>query len=511
LVGHEVREAARMNVQAKTSGTRMSDLQRELSDPQRADAVARVRKKMNELGVDYIYLQYISITGRVMGKASPTRHWESLAKKGVQTFMGGVTNVFPDRHGRLIGFPANAHEVIALPDPETFCQLPWNKRMARVFCTLFYMEEDAEKGGMYFDVDCRGALKRNDAAFRAAHSGLHMRVGCEPEMLWLKKPSDPNIPYEGTTKPYAYHIEQFEQLSHVWLKVYEYAIAMGIDIVQGDHEDAPGQVELNFMFDDAVKTADRLSTYRQICAQVARENGLIACFMTKPYMGISANGCHHNLSLWSGGTAEVQELVDGPLPGMDDVFAYTKGGRNELRDERETWKPAEIGRHALGGLLEHLPGMTAIACSTINSYRRLNDTGLWAPLAINWGLQNRSCAVRVSSPDRFEYRPPDSMVNPYLMMSALLTSMDDGLKRRIDPGPPEERNLVEVMRSGESVRRIPMNLYEALEALKSDPVVLASMPGRMHDVYDWYKRDEWDRFIWQSSDWDVATYLDCLP
>ncbi len=442
------------------SGKGESDLQREVADPQRTDMVKRVRQKIDELGVDYIYLQYISITGRIMGKASPARHWESLAKKGVQTFMGGVTNVFPDRHGRLIGFPANAHEVVALPDPETFCQLPWNKRMARVFCTLFYMEEDADKGGQFFDVDCRGALKRNDAAFRQTQNGLHMRVGCEPEMLWLKKTGDPNAPYDGTTKPYAYHIDQFEQLSHVWLKVYEYAIAMGIDIVQGDHEDAPGQVELNFMFDDAVKTADRLTTYRQICSQVARENNLIACFMTKPYMGTSANGCHHNLSLWSGGASEVVPLVGSPLPGMDDVFAHTKGGKNEFRDERETWRPSEIGRHALGGILEHLPGMNAIACSTVNSYRRLHDTGLWAPLAINWGLQNRSCAVRVSSPDRFEYRPPDSMVNPYLMMSALTAAMDDGLKRRLDPGEPEERNLVEVMRAGEEVRRIPMTLFE---------------------------------------------------
>jgi glutamine synthetase len=134
---------APMTIHTKPAG--VSDLQRELSDAKRTDYLSRVRKKIDELGVDYIYLQYVSLTGRVMGKAAPARHWESLAKKGVQTFMGGVTNVFPDRHGRLIGFPANAHEVIALPDPETFCQLPWNKRMARVWCTLFYMEEDAEK------------------------------------------------------------------------------------------------------------------------------------------------------------------------------------------------------------------------------------------------------------------------------------------------------------------------------------------------------------------------------
>jgi glutamine synthetase len=330
-------------------------------------------------------------------------------------------------------------------------------------------------------------------------------------MLWLKKGSSPDIPFEGTTRPYAYHIEQFEQLSEVWLKVYEYSIAMGLDIIQGDHEDAPGQVELNYMFDEPLRSADRLTTYRQICAQVARESGLIACFMTKPYMGTSANGCHHNISLWSGGEAEVVKLTEGPQPGLDDVFTYCKGGRNEFRDEKETWKPAEIGRHALGGLLEHLSGMTAIACSTINSYRRLNDTGLWAPLAKSWGLQNRSCAVRVSSPDRFEYRPCDSMVNPYLMMAALYVSMDDGLEHRIDPGQPEERNLVEVMNAGEHVERIPMNLNDALNALRDDPVVRKALPGRMYEVYDAYKRDEWDRFIWEASDWDVKTYLDCLP
>ena len=79
---------------------------------------------------------------------------------------------------------------------------------------------------------------------------------------------------------------------------------MGLDMIQGDHEDAPGQLELNWMFDDVLRNADRLTTYRQICAQVARENGIFACFMTKPFMGVSASGCHHNMSLWRGGEDE---------------------------------------------------------------------------------------------------------------------------------------------------------------------------------------------------------------
>ena len=486
-----------------------TDLDSCLAEPGRDDLVRQVRDKIDELGVVYIYVEYISITGRIMGKAVPSRHWEEVAAKGVQTWLGGVTNVFADRDGNLIGFPPNASELLALPDPETFCQLPWNKRMARVYCTCFWSREDPEKPGVYLDSDSRGNLKRIDAQFRADH-GMHLRVGCEPEMLWLK-PGDDKVPYKGTTKPYAYHIDQFEQLSDVWLRVYDYAIAMGIDIIQGDHEDAPGQIELNWAYDDALRTSDRLTTYRQICAQVAREFDLLAVFMSKPYMGMPANGCHHNVSLWTGGAGEVARLVDDPLPGMDGVFTYSRGGTNVFRDEDEVWLPAETGRYALGGMLKHLNALTAIGASTVNSYRRLNDTGMWAPVGASWGLQNRSCAIRVSSPDRFEFRVADSMVNPYLMQAALLRAFDDGIVNAIDPGEPEERNFAEVMASGEEIARIPTTLRDALDELAADEVIKSALPGDLHGIYDWYKRDEWNRFIWQVSDWDVKTYLDCLP
>ncbi len=488
----------------------MSDLEQYMATPGRDELVRAVRAKIDELGVDYIYYQYISITGRIMGKAVPARHWEAMASDGLQTWLGGVANVFADRHGNLIGFPPNASELLALPDPETFCQLPWNKRMARVFCTVFWSREDPEHAEEYLDSDTRGNLRRVENDFRAAHNGMHMRVGCEPEMLWLK-PGEGNEPYSGTTKPYAYHIDQFEQLSDVWLRVYDYSIAMGIDIIQGDHEDAPGQVELNYTYDEALRTSDRLTTYRQICAQVAREFGLIAVFMSKPYMGMPANGCHHNISVWSGGEAKVQDLVPGSLPGMDEVFAYTSGGKNEFRDEEQKWLPADIGRYALGGMLKHLNALTAIGSSTVNSYRRLNDLGMWAPVGASWGLQNRSCAVRVSSPDRFEFRAVDSMVNPYLMQAALYKSFDDGITNKIDPGDPQERNIAEMMMAGEDVNRIPNTLRDAMDALAQSDVIKSAMPGNLYTIYDWYKRDEWERFIWEVSDWDVKTYLDCLP
>jgi len=233
--------------------------------------------------------------------------------------------------------------------------------------------------------------------------------------------------------------------------------------------------------------------------------------MSKPYMGMPANGCHHNISLWSGGESAPVSLVSGPAPGMDEVFSYATGGTNEFRDSNEVWMPSATGQWALGGMLEHLDALVAIGASTVNSYRRLNDTGMWAPVGHSWGLQNRSCAIRVSSPDRFEFRCVDSMVNPYLLQSALLKAMDSGLRNKTDPGQPEERNFVDVINAGEPVKRIPTTLRDALDALALDDTVKSALPGDLYGIYDWYKRDEWNKFIWETSDWDVKTYLDCLP
>jgi len=381
-----------------------------------------------------------------------------------------------------------------------------------VFCTVFHMREDKANPGGFMTADCRGNLRRLHAAFQAKHGGLHMRHGCEPEMMWLHKGADGGHAH-GPTKPNAYHVDQFETLAPVFLKAIAYSRAMGLDMIQGDHEDAHGQLELNFMFDEALRTCDRLTTYRQICARVAREHDLIACFMTKLFIKMSANGCHHNISLWRDGAEQIVGLRQDPRPAMDDVFTYRRGGVNTFLDPQNPghWLPSTLGRHAVGGILAHLPALTAIGASTVNSYRRMMDQGLWAPVYADWGFQNRTCALRVSAPGRMEYRSVDPMVNPYLMAAALIQAMDDGLTRALDPGEPEERNIYEAMEAGKQVRRLPSNLGQALDALDADPVVQSALPGDMLRLYREYKRDEWDQFNATVSDWDVARYLDCLP
>jgi glutamine synthetase len=463
-----------------------TDLERFVEAEGRADAIKEVRRRIDAEGIQYVYYQFPSVTGRIMGKGVPAQHWETIAQKGFQLVYGATANLFTDRHGNYIGYGPEAAELVGIPEPETFAVLPWDTRVARVWCVCFRNREEREGGGEYLSSDCRGNLKRLQAEFEES-TGLHLRSGTEPEMMWLKLNEDGTPSVEGMTKPYCYHIDQFSELQPIIHRVVEYGQALGLDMIQGDHEDAPGQIELNFGFDRAERTADNLSTFRQVCKAVGRELGAFPCFMPKPFMGVSANGCHHNISLWEGDT------------------------NSFMPDTEDQQKPSQLGLYAIGGILEHLAALTAVTASTVNSYRRLWDTGFWAPVFADWGYQNRTTALRVSAPGRFEYRTVDSAVNPYLSLSGLLAAMRDGIERKLDPGEPEERNIYEAMEAGKEVKRLPMAFGDALDALEEDDVIKDALPGDMYRVFMHYKRDEWERHCAHVSDWDVTEYLDVLP
>jgi glutamine synthetase len=490
----------------------MTDVQDFVNTPGRDEKVREVRKKIDELGVTYIYYQFVSVTGRIMGKGAPAAHWERFSEKGFQLVYGSTANLFIDRHGDYIGYGPEAWELVGIPEPETFVQLPWDKRVARVFCTLFRGREHPDNPGAYLTSDCRGNLRRIHQQFQNEHDGLHLRAGTEPEMMWLKKDEN-GKPAGGYSNPFCYHIDQFESLRPVFMRVIEYAQQMGLDVIQGDHEDAPGQLELNWNFDEVLRNADRLTTYRQICAQVAREFGIIACFMSKPFMNLSANACHTNISLWKGGETELRDCGNEDLAGLEGPFIYATGGTNAFVSGNDNPRdPGPIGKQALGGLIHHSRGLSVLGASTVNSYRRLMDIGFWAPVYACWGYQNRTTSIRMSSPDRFEYKTVDSMHNPYLLSSGLLVAMDQGIKNEMDPGAPEEGNIYDKM---DELKRdyinLPTSLGEALEALREDEIVQNALPGEMYRVFEHYKRNEWENFLGTVTEWDVEQYLDCLP
>jgi len=242
-----------------------TDLEQFVDADGRSDRVAEVRKRIDAEGITYIYYQFISVTGRIMGKGVPAPHWERMAHKGFQLVYGSTANLFVDRHGNYIGYGPEAWELVGIPEPETFTTLPWDPRVARVWCTCFRNREDHDGPSSFLTSDCRGNLRRIQAELEE-RTGMHLRAGMEPEMMWLKLNPDGTPSVEGKTKPYCYHIDQFSELQPIIHKVIEYGQKMGLDMIQGDHEDAPGQIELNFNFDRAEETADRLTTRRVVDA-----------------------------------------------------------------------------------------------------------------------------------------------------------------------------------------------------------------------------------------------------
>ena len=180
------------------------DLEKFVEAEGRNDKIKEVRKMIDELGIEYLYLQFVSITGKIMGKGIPADHWENIAQKGFQLVYGATANLFTDRHGNYIGYGPEAKELVGIPDPETFCQLPWDKKVARVFVTCFRNREERENPGAHLTSDCRGNLRIHAQEFKKKH-GYQLRVGTEPEMMWLTKNEDGTPTGKGFSKPYCYH------------------------------------------------------------------------------------------------------------------------------------------------------------------------------------------------------------------------------------------------------------------------------------------------------------------
>ena len=211
-----------------------TDLERFVGADGRADLVKDVRRRIDAEGITYIYYQFPSVTGRIMGKGVPAQHWETIAEKGFQLVYGATANLFTDRHGEYIGYGPEAAELVGVPEPDTFQPLPWDAKVARVWCICFRNREEREDPAAFLSSDCRGNLKRMQAEFEEA-TGLHLRAGTEPEMMWLELNDDGTPSVEGKTKPYRYHIDQFSELQPIIHKVVEYGQAMGLDMIQGDH------------------------------------------------------------------------------------------------------------------------------------------------------------------------------------------------------------------------------------------------------------------------------------
>ncbi len=430
--------------------------------------------------VKYVYFQAVTITGRIVGKVMPARHFERAAVKGVQQHRSAIANLQTTREGQLLT-GIEAAEYTAIPDLDTFRVLPWDTDFGRVFCRLYEPDHMATGAGDVYACDTRGLMFRTLEGF-SERTGLELRTGCEPEMTW--KGDGLEASFRPDSSP-AYHIEHLEKNREIVKRVIDYGQALGLDMVEADYEDEY-QVELNYMYDRADLTADRLMTYRQICKQVARELGIEASFMPKPTTGMMGNGCHHNFSLW-----------------RDGVNVLEEQGRRELH-------VTEQGKHMLGGLLAHSAGAMLINGPSVNSYKRYWDAGQFAPSRINWGMDNKTCTVRLSANGRLEYKLPDAAVNPYLSHTVMLAAIEEGLDNETDPGPPTVGSSYSEQDS-HRFGRLPLTLGDAIGAFREDPLLTGVLGAELSQLLIDYHTDEWARFCGYVTDWEFDTYWEDRP
>lgn len=444
----------------------------------RPEALAALGERIRETGVRYIYYMVPTLGSRTIAKVVPAEHFERMLGKGIAFHRTALTDLQTSREGELIGGGVDAHEFWGLPDPETFQVLPWDPEVGRMFCRA-YDPPHLAGGGRLIPLDTRALFIAAHRAF-TERTGLELRSGLEPEMTWVGPGIE--VVSKADQSP-AYQVENLEKMRPVYKKVINYSQALDFTMIQGDYED-DGQIELNWEYDRAERTAERMTTYRQVCKQVARELGLQASFMAKPSNGRMGNGCHHNLSLWRIGS-------DGETNVVED-------GRVELH-------ATETARNAIAGMLLHTPGSMLVMASTVNSYKRFWDAGQFAPSGADWGLDTRGVAIRISANGRMEYRLPDASVNPYLSHLYLLAAIEHGLEAELDPGDPGAPT--EAIRAGV----VPNTLGAAIDAFEADEYLMGAMPEELTRIYLQLKRDEWARYCGQITQWEFDQYWEAIP
>lgn len=372
-------------------------------------------------------------------------------------------------------------DMLAVPDPDSVIQLPWKPEVA-------WVAGDCVMEGQPVEQAPRVTLKRLVKA--AAAAGLRVKTGIEAE-YFLTTPDGSAISdeYDTAEKP-CYDQQAVMRRYDVIAEICDYMGEMGWGPYQNDHEDANGQFEMNFDFDDALATADKHSFFKFMVKSVAEKHGLRATFMPKPFEGLTGNGCHAHISVWN-------------KSGKKNVFA----------DNKMDLGLSAKGLNFLGGIVKHAKGMCAITNPTVNSYKRINapvtsSGATWAPNTVTWTSNNRTHMVRVPGPGRFELRLPDGATNPYLLQAVIIAAGLEGINNEVDPG---KRHEIDMYAEGHKVKgapRLPLNLLDALREFDKDKTLKAALGEDVSAAFLKLKHQEWDRFTAHFTEWERANTLD---
>jgi glutamine synthetase len=430
---------------------------------------------LNELckkhGTQFVLVAFVDLFGVARSKLVPASAAE-ITESGGAAFAGFATH--------LDLTPAHP-DIFVMPDPTTFTPLPWQPDVAWVTGDVIMDKAPIAHAP-------RNLLKRLVA--RAENLGYVMKTGVEAEFFLLNKVGDRVADSRDVQAKPCYDQIALMRNYGVIGQICNAMEAMGWKPYQNDHEDGNGQFEMNWLYSDALTTADRHVLFKIMVRTVAEKNDLRATFMPKPFREFTGNGCHVHVSMWDKG-----------------------GKRNLFESASDEMGLSDLAYHFMGGVLHHAKALSALTNPTVNSYKRLNATttlsgATWSPNRVSYTGNNRTHMVRIPDGGRFEFRLADGSANPYLLQAGLLAAGLHGIEAKLAPGKRIDVNMYESEEAAR-VERLPGNLLDALRALESDQVLGEALGTEFVASYLKLRTQDWNRYMGDVSDWERAQTLDC--
>ncbi|WP_225369771.1 type I glutamate--ammonia ligase [Methanobrevibacter arboriphilus] len=425
------------------------------------DVIGNAIEIMNEKGIKFIRLQFVDINGIPKSVSVPfgsDEDLEDMFNDGI-LFDGSSVDGFVE---------INDSDLIMKPDPNTVSLLPWRPEesgVCRFICDIYNTDNTP------FEGDPRSILKKS--LKKISDKGYNYNIGPEPEFFIIDKDEEGNyIPHDDASY---FDVEPLDKGPNFRRKLVFDLEELGFEVEASHHEVAPGQNEIAFKFDDALKTADAVITFKQAIKAIVDNMGYMVTFMPKPFFGVNGSGMHCHQSLF-------------------------KNGENLFSDENSENGLSQEALYFMGGLLKHSAALSAVVAPTVNSYKRLVP-GYEAPVYVAYGLKNRSALIRIPAArgkgTRIEYRCPDPSCNPYLAFAAMLEAGLDGINNKIDPGDPTEINIYKLNDEEleeRGIKTLPASLWEAYHAFEEDEVLKKGLGSHISEKFLESKYAEWDEY-----------------
>jgi glutamine synthetase type III len=424
--------------------------------------------------INYFLFNFTDLFGTQRAKLVPAEMATRMQKSGAG-FAGFAT--------WLDQTPAHP-DVMVMPDPGTITPLPWKPGVA-------WVAGDPWMSGKPLEQAPRLALKR--LVEKHKKNNMQLMAGCEPEFHLVNADGSAVSDERDTQEKPCYDQAAIMRRLDVITEICTTMTQLGMKPYQNDHEDANGQFEINWDFNDALTTADQLCFFKFMVKQIAEKHGMRATFMPKPFINLSGNGCHAHLSMWD---------------------SRRKKNLFEDNNDKAGMGLSQLGYNFIGGLMHHADSLVAITNPTVNSYKRINaprtlSGATWSPNTITYGGNNRTHMVRIPDNGRCEFRLPDPAANPYFMLAGILAAGMDGVAKKMDPGKRLDIDMYAEGHTVKGARKLPLNLLDALRNLENNTLLRSEIGEEAMSGYLKLKHNEWNQYCRHLTQWERDTTLDC--